>query len=65
MGKSAVIIDTFALHYKYLEMTNWQSVFIILSWHLKFEKKFYGEPLADGQKWVYDCKIDNKKGEFR
>ena len=24
----------------------------------EFEKKFYGEPLADGQKWVYDCKID-------
>ena len=65
MGMSAVIIHAFAAYHKYLETADLQSVFLIPSCQLKFGKKFCFYPLVGGLKWVYDCKIDNKKGEFR
>lgn len=58
MGKSAVIIHASALHHKYPEIADLQSVFIILSCQLKFGKKFCFYPLVGVMKWVYDCKID-------
>lgn len=46
MGKSAVIIHAFAVYHKYLETADLQSVFIILSCRLQFEKKFCPEYLS-------------------